>query len=383
MLPLEYAIRNLFREPGRVLQKVAGASLVLFLVLTAAAFSRGMSQLLEASGAERNVLFLGAGSEESVERSQIAMQAEEMIRAGVRGIDTASGQPAVSGEVHYNGLVQASGGTAQQALCRGVTPMALEVHRSLRIVAGNWPRPGEVMVGRLAHHLLGVPASALAVGESLTFEGETFRIAGQFTAPGTVLESEIWFLRTDLMTLIQRETLSCVVVRLEAGADTGRATLFAKQRLDLELTALSEEDYYGGLARFFAPVRGMAWLTAAMVGLGALMGGLNTLYAAFASRIREVGTLQTLGYRRSALLLSFIQESLVIQALGLVLALYAWLFLLDGRMVQFSMGTFALEMDASGLAMVFLTALLMGTLGTLPPALKCLRPPVPEALRSN
>ena len=40
-----------------------------------------------------------------------------------------------------------------------------------------------------------------------------------------------------------------------------------------------------------------------------VLGGLSTMYAAFASRVRELGTLQVLGYPRSAIVLSLVQES--------------------------------------------------------------------------
>lgn len=383
MLPFSYAFRNLLRDPPRFLQKAGGAALILFLVLAAGAFNAGMQNLLKASGAPDNVIFLGAGSEESVERSQIAMQAESMIEAGVRGIAQRGGVAAVSGEVHYNGLISLPDASSVQALTRGVTPKALEVHREVRLLEGHWPRSGEVLVGKLAHHILGAPKAELAPGKTLTLEGEPFTIAGTFDARGTVMESEIWFKRSDLRTLIQRETLSCVVIKLEDPAYLSRAELFAKQRLDLELTALSEADYYAGLSTFYSPLRSMTWLTAAMVGIGAVMGGLNLLYASFSARIRELATLQTIGYRRRAILLSLVQESLFTQFIGLIAALSAALLLLDGTMVQFSIGTFRMELTGSIFLTALATALALGTCGTLPPALRCLKMPVPSALRSS
>jgi len=383
MLPFSYAYRNLLREPGRLLQKVLGSALVIFLIIAAGAFNSGMNALLQASGSPQNVLFLGAGSEESVERSQISMQSESMIQAGVPGISERAGVAAVSGEVHYNGLVSIPGEDPVQGLTRGVTPAAFEVHREARIVEGRWPSSGEVLVGRLAHHVLKVPEAALEVGEFIVFEGERFRISGHFDAMGTVMESEIWFNRTDLMTLIQRETLSCVVIRLNDPSAISRAELFARQRLDLELTVLSEDAYYAKLASFYGPLRSMSWLTAAMVGLGAVMGGLNMLYASFSSRVRELATLQTLGYRRWAVLISLIQESLLTQLIGLLLALATAALLIDGAMIQFSIGTFRMELTGTVLMAGASAALLLGTLGTFPPAVRCLRLPVPVALRSG
>ncbi len=383
MLPFSYAFRNLLRDPSRLAQKLVGSALVVFLVLAAAAFNAGMSGLLKASGSPENVIFLGAGSEESVERSEIPIQSESMIKAGVRGIAERAGAAAVSGEIHYNGLLELPDGTTAQGLTRGLTPAAFEVHRQARILEGDWPASGEVLVGVLAHHVLGVERETLAVGKKVILEDQSFRIAGRFDAAGTVLESEIWFNRSDLRTLIQRDSLSCVVARLGNPSDLARAKLFAKQRLDLELTVVSEEEYYANLAGFYGPIRGMTWLTAVMVGIGAVMGGLNMLYAAFASRVRELATLQTLGFRRGAVLISLIQESLLTQAVGFLIALTAATFLLDGLWIQFSMGTFRMELSPAVTFYGLLTAFLMGTAGTLPPAARCLRLPVPVALRAG
>lgn len=382
MLPFAYAIRHLLRDPVRFAQKVVGSALVVFLVLAAGSFNAGMKQVLTATGSPLNVILLGAGSEESVERSEVAVQAEVQAAAGIRGIANRLGQPAVSGEVQHMGLVALSDGAEGRAIFRGITPAALEVHREVRVVAGRYPRSGEVMVGLLAHEALDADADRLAVGATVVIEGQTFTIAGRFEAPGTVMESEIWFDRNDLMTAIKRDKLSCVVIRLESVDDFKNADLFSKQRLDLELVALRESDYYGKLAAFYRPLRGMTWLTAALIGAGAVFGGLNILYAAFASRIRELATLQAIGFGRGSLLVSLVQESLVSALTGTLLAAGLAVILLEGVTVPFSIGAFHLAMSLPVISAGLVTGVLLGSLGALPPALRCLRAPLPAALRS-
>lgn len=383
MLPFTYAIRHLFRDPARLLQKVGGAALVVFLLLAAGSFNHGMEGLLRGSGSPLNVIFLGAGSEESVERSEVRPDAESQISAGVRGISTRAGVAAVSGEVHYMGLFDVAGKTGARALARGVSPAAFEVHREVRLLEGRYPRSGEVIAGRLAAHALGIGEGELKTGAILHFEGVDLSVAGIFEAPGTVMESEIWMDRTDLMTLVLRDTLSCVVVRLEEAVAFPEADLFAKQRLDLELVAIREEAYYAKLAEFYGPIRMMTWLTAALVAAGAVFGGINVLYAAFASRIRELATLQAVGFSRPAILFSLVQESLVSTLLGTLLASFLALGVLEGVMIPFAMGTFRLTLSAAVLALGLGAALLLGTLGALPPAWRCLMAPIPLALRSR
>lgn len=382
MLPFSYAIRHLLRDPVRFAQKVVGAALVVFLVLAAGSFNSGMRRVLTATGSPLNVILLGAGSEESVERSEVGVQAEVQATAGIRGIASRLGQPAVSGEVQHMGLARLADGVEGRAIFRGITPAALEVHREVRLVEGRYPHSGEVMVGLLAHEALGAVADRLAIGGSLEIEGQVFAIAGRFEAPGTVMESEIWFDRNDLMTAIKRDKLSCVVIRLASVDDFKNADLFCKQRLDLELVALRESDYYGKLAAFYGPLRGMTWLTAALIGAGAVFGGLNILYAAFASRIRELATLQAIGFGRGALLVSLVQETLVSALVGTLLAAFLAIVLLEGVTIPFSIGVFHLTLPLPVIAVGLVTGVLLGSLGALPPALRCLRAPLPSALRS-
>jgi len=365
-----------------LLQTVGGAALVVVLVFAAAMFNQGMEGVLRASGSPRNVMLLGAGSEESIERSEVAMQAETLATAGIRGIEQRAETPAVSGEVHYMGtLIFPERGKAQ-ALLRGITPAAFEVHREARILTGHYPGPGEVLVGRLAYRNLDQPANALEIGSELEFEGQRFSVAGTFSAPGTVMEGEVWFDRNDLMTLTQRDALSVVVLRMESEEAFGAAELFANQRLDLELVALRESAYYAELARFYGPIRAMTWLTAALVGAGAAFGGMNLLYAAFAGRIRELATLQAVGFSRRAIFFSLLQESVLAALLGTLAAALATVWLLEGLTVNFSLGTFRLSLTPAIIGLGMATGLALGILGTIPPAIRCLGAPLPTALRS-
>jgi ABC-type lipoprotein release transport system permease subunit len=381
-LPFAYATRNLLRDVPRFLQKIAGSAVVVFLVFAAGAFNQGMDSMLSATGSPQNVILLSAGSEESVERSEIAVQSESLAAAGIRGIEPVLGTPAVSGEVHFMGQLQVPNHEPTQALLRGVTPAAFLVHRKVRLMDGNFPRSGEVLVGELAHHALGVSKDSLQIGKNIEFEGQSMTIAGRFEAPGTVMESEIWMDRNDLMTLTQRDSLSCLVLRLEDPAAYSAVDLFTKQRLDLELRAIRESTYYESLSSFYGPIRTMTWVTAALIATGAIFGGFNMLYAAFASRIRELGTLQAIGYTRTAIFISLLQESLLATLSGTLLAAFAAVFILEGQSVYFSMGTFHLTLSGSVATGALLTGLLLGLLGMIPPAIRCLGAPLPKALRS-
>ena len=383
MLPLSYAVRNLFRSKSRLLQTIGGSAMVVLLVMASVAINNGMKRVLSASGSDRNVILLSAGSEESIERSEVAERTAGIAEAAVPGITETLGVRAVSGEIHYMNYLGLPDGRKRQAMLRGVTLQALRVHPEVRLIEGNFPAAGELMVGRLAWRKLGLVQSDLKVGGILTLENQPLKISGIFAAPGTVLESEIWATLGDLRVLAKRETLSCVVLRLDDPADYAEADLFAKQRLDLELSALRESDYYSRLSAFFKPLRAMTWITAGLIAAGAIFGGVNTLYAAFASRVREMATLQSIGFGRGALLWSLVQESTLACLTGALLASVVAVVLLDGRTIPFSIGAFTLNVGPGVAITGIVTGLLLGLLGALPPAIRCLKPPLPTALRMS
>lgn len=383
MLPFSYALRNLFRDKSRLLQTVGGSALVVLLVMGALALNQGMKRVLSASGSERNVILLGAGSEESVQRSEVAEQAAGIAGSEIPGVTETMGTRAVSTEIHYMGLARFPDSGKAQALFRGITPNALLTHPEVQLIEGNYPGTGEAMVGRLAWRQMKRAPEELKPGATIQLEDQELTVSGVFAAPGTVMESEIWVPLGDLRVIAQRDTVSCVVLRLDDPDDFAEADLFAKRRLDLELSALRESDYYARLSSFFAPLRAMTWLTAGLIAIGALFGGLNTLYAAFASRIREMATLQAIGFRRSSLLVSLVQESTLACLTGALVASVAALLVLDGRVVPFSIGTFTMEVSPSVALAGIATGLFLGLLGALPPAIRCLKPALPVALRSS
>lgn len=385
-LPFEYAVRNMGRSPWRLALSLAGSVLVVVLVLAAGGFVRGMGRALSVSSDSRNVIVLGVGSEESIERSEIMSKVAGEIAASVPGIMMRAGEAYVSPEVHMAvplGLSEDMS-RAPLAVLRGVTPAALLVHSKAQLVEGRFPEIGrdEIIVGALAAAKMGVSEADLAVGRRIWFDHHPWTIVGRFVAPGTTMEAELWCPLTDLKIAARRDTDSCVVLTLDT-AEFGDVDAFCRQRLDLELAAMTEADYYSKLNVFYRPVRVLAWVTAGLIGLGGLLGGLNTMYAAFAARVREFGMLQCLGYTRAAIVTSLVQESVVTSLAGALVGCVIGLTVLSGVAVRMSMGAFTLTMDAPVMALGLFTGLALGVIGALPPAWRCLRLPVPEALKTG
>ena len=382
MLPLSYSIRNLKRSIARTMQMVIGSALVVMLIMSAEAFNRGMDAGLSSNSHQKNVLLVGAGSEDSLERSQISPSAHGIVVASLSGLKTELGKQAVSPEIHYSGLVTVPSDSSEyEIIFRGITPNALMVHPQVELVEGSFPGPGEVMVGRLAHRYIGMDQGGLSIGQELSLGNDKLEISGIFQAPGTMLESEIWLNASDLMDLTRRRTYSCIVVTMD-DAEFDDIDYFCRQRLDLELSAISEVVFYRRMSAFFKPIKYMIWLIALLITLAAIFGGLNTMYAAYISRRKEMATLQAIGYSRLAIYLSLLQEAIIASMLGTIIAMAMTIFLFNGISVSFATGIFYLQYDMEVMLLGLTSGVSLGLVGTIVPAWNILRPPLISSLRA-
>jgi len=129
-------------------------------------------------------------------------------------------------------------------------------------------------------------------------------------------------------------------------------------------------------------VRVLAWLVVGLVASAGVFAGLNTMYGAVVGRVRELSTLQALGFRRRAIALSLIQEATLLAAAGSLIAASVALSFVNGMAVRFTMGAFALRVDSIGLLIGCTTGLLLGVVGAIPPAIKAMRLPIAEGLKA-
>jgi putative ABC transport system permease protein len=383
LLPWEYAIRNLFRRPLRMVLTFVGLTTVVLLIFVVVGFIRGLEKSLAVSGDPQTAIVFSLGMGQNLEYSSIAMSTNDLVAASVEGIEERYGQKYVSPELYLGTEIKVAGSNqARFGLVRGVTQNILLVRRRVELQQGDWPKSGEVLVGRLAATKLGARAEELAVGSTIHFEDRDWRISGVFAAGGAAFESEVWCRLDELQQAMKRQDLSLVAVTLAPGTEISNLELFCLERLDLELQAMAETEYYASLQKDYRPVQMLAWFVVLLVAGAGIFAGLNTMYGAAIGRIRELATLQTIGYARRAMLLSLVQEGAILAAAASLFATIIALVFVNNVAIRFTMGAFSLRIDEVAVLIGCGVGLAVGIIGAVPPAFRAMKMPVVDGLKS-
>lgn len=383
LLPWEYGIRNLFRRPTRTMLTLVGLSTVVLLVFVVVAFIRGLEASLAVSGDPNVALVYSVNAGSDIENSSIAARTPGLVAASIESINRRFGVTYVSPELYIGSRIKtADRDTEMLGIVRGVTTTAPLLRKQVQVIDGHWPGPGEIVVGRLVATKLGCDPAALSIGSNVRFDGTDWRVSGIFSANGAAFESEVWCNLADLQQALKRQDLSLLAVGVSDPAGVSDVVLFAKEQKSLELQAVRETDYYAALQKHYQPIRMLGWIVVVLVAGAGVFAGLNTMYGAVVGRVRELSTLQAVGFRRRSIVVSLIQEGTLLSIAGSLLAAAVALVFVNGTAVRFTMGAFALKVDSVGILIGCGTGVLLGVLGALPPAAKALRYSIVEGLKA-
>jgi len=387
-LPLSYNVRNVRGRWQVSLLAVIGIGLVVAVFVALMAMRTGFTRALRATGSHANAMIVQRGSASEL-TSSISLDHRNKIVVDSRVATGADGRPLASPEiVIVVSLPRRGTGDPTNVTIRGVTPRAFEVRGGIEIKQGRTFTPGlyEVVVGeRMAARIEG-----LDVGKIIPIQKHDWKIVGIFASRGGAFESEIW---GDLDTMAgpfrRQGGSNSVVVRLRDPSTLEAFDNWIRSDPEVQLQAVEERKYYedqaGGLAGTLLFLVGFVSLT---MGIGAVFGAMNTMYAIVAARTREVGTLRSLGFSRRSILFSFVLESVLLAVagglLGCLLALPINGFsTASGQTPSFSEVAFAFQVTPDILESGLVFAMLMGLIGGLLPALRAARMPITTALRES
>jgi hypothetical protein len=277
--------------------------------------------------------------------------------------------------------------TTQMAnvVVRGVSDQVWNVRANVALIAGERPAVGrrEVCIG--AKLVDRFPRTA--IGGTIRLAGAEWDVTCHFSAAGSAFESEIWGLNEQVMPVMRGEVFQSLTFRLaDPGAfDEVKRTFDDDRRVTVDV--YREIDFYAQQSQMLGTVlRILAIMITSIMGVGAVFGAVNTMYAAVASRSAEIAVLLTLGFHPRSVLASFLAESALIALAGGVIG--ALLALPINGMItsttnwaSFSEIAFSFRVTPGLLLAGLVFALVMGIVGGYFPARRAAKQPVVQALR--
>ena len=385
-LPFAYIARNIARRRLTTALTAGGMALVVYVFATVLMLAAGLEATLVATGQPDNVVVIRRASQTEVQSGVDRTQAgvvESLPDIAVGG----EGQKLVSKEVVVLiNLPKRESGKASNVVIRGVMPVGVELRPQVKLVEGRMFRPGtaEVIAGRsIASRFQGA-----GLGETLRFASADWTVVGIFDAGRTGFDSEIWGDSEQMMQAFRRLAFSALVLRL---ADTERFDA-VKQEIEsdprLTLEAKRETRFYADQSEMLSKFISYLGTTISIIfSIGAVIGAMITMYASVASRTAEIGTLRALGFSRTAILVAFLVEALLLGAIGGIVGLVAASFMQALAISTTNFQTFAelaftFKLTPRIVVASLVFALAMGFVGGFLPAARAARLKIVDALRA-
>jgi ABC-type lipoprotein release transport system permease subunit len=386
-IPFKYSIRSLFARRMTMALTVLGITLVVFVFAAVLMLATGLQKTLVASGIDENAIVIRESSNTEIQSFITRYQAGVIQTLPDIAID-ARGQPLVAGEVlaliNKNRRDNAKPGNL---MVRGIQPISLSVHKDINLLAGRMFEFGktEIIVGkRISERFQGT-----GLGQTITFGNTDWAVVGIFESGGSSFESEIWGDVEQFLPALGRPVFSSMTFRMKDPAQFSamRDRVMADPRMTVDVKR--EKQYYDEQSRTTATfIRVLGIVISVVFSLGAIIGAMITMYAAVASRTREIATMRALGFQRAGILIGFVTESIVISLLGGAFGLVAATSLQLVKVSTINWDTFsdltfdfALSPGIVTATMIF--SLAMGLLGGFLPAVRASRIRITEALRAE
>jgi len=385
-LPIRYNIRNLGQRWKVTLLAIFGIALVVAAVVVIASMGAGFQAALRATGTDNNAIVTQRGSLSEL-TSWINIGNAQTIMTDPRIARDSNGTPLASCEiVIIASKPKKSDNQPANITLRGVTPEAFKVRNGIKLVEGRMFEPGlfEVIVGKkISDRVVG-----LNIGDTIKVQRKELKVVGLFTADGSSFESEMWGDYNALGPAVGRNGgCESLTVRLTNPSVLSAFDKDLRANPQMQVQADSERAYYenqaGGIATALKILAGFVGI---VMGIGAVFGAMNTMYAIVSQRTREIGTLRALGFSRFSVLLSFVMESMLLALVGGIIGCLV-AFPMNGftagtgQTQSFSELAFAFKITPGIVLVGLIFAVLMGLVGGLLPAVRASQMPITKALR--
>jgi putative ABC transport system permease protein len=353
------------------------------VLIVLVAMADGFRVALSATGSPLNAIVTQRGSRSELS-SSITRDGAQVLSDDPRVMRDANGRALFSPELVVVANMRRKDGTDINVTVRGVGQMAFTVRTGIAVTEGRNFHPGldEVIVGRKIFERI----EGMEIGRSFKLQRRDWKIAGVFDANGSMFESEIWGDVEVVGPAFNRGGYHSVTLRMRDASMIDALNSELEHDPRMQVNAVQERQYYEDQSGVVSgQLLGLAVFVAVVMGIGAVFGAMNTMYALVAARTREIGTLRALGFSKISILTAFVVEStflaIVGGALGCLLALPANGMTAAAMGGNFSEIGFAFRTSGTSLVVGMVLAVLMGVAGGMLPAFRAARMPITSALR--
>ena len=372
--------RSLKHRPWQSLVVVVGMACVIGVLLSMLSLTEGLLATYAKTGDPGRALVVSAGSQGEGD-STISRDKAPLIMDAPGIAKAPDGSPMADPGINSGVPVYRLNGRQAYNTLRGFGPKGVMLRPEFHLVSGRMFRSGtrELIVGVSAN----TQFKDMNVGDKVILPDGEWPIVGSYTT-GDLLDAQLIGDTETVMKAIRRPAYNSVLVRLASPSSfsTFKGALTTNPALAVD--PILQSDWYKkiseGVSTFFKVI---AYGIGIILAIGALFGCLNTMYAAVASRAREIATLRAIGYGAFAVAMSVILEAVALSVTGaLIGAAIAWA-LYDGVESSFGSSVFKLTVSPALFGMAILWAVAVALLGGLLPSIRAARRPVVEALRAT
>jgi len=374
------------RRKGSAIAAIFGIAGVVAVFVGVLSIAQGFRRAVTSTGRNDIAIVLRDGA--ANEMSSGLGRTETRLVKDAPGVARENGSALASAELFVIiDVPKRSTGTDANVPFRGVEVAAPTVRGNLKITEGRMFEPGhnEVIAGVSAAREF----AGLEVGKTLKLGKTEWNVVGLCSAGGGAAESELWADITVLQQAYQRgdsyQSVSAKLVSADKFQEFKDALTSNPQ---IKVKVLRQAEFYADQSTMTTNfITGLGTVIALMMALGALLGALNTMYNAVASRGREIATLRALGFGASPVVCSVLIESLALALTGGIIGGLGAYLAFDGygaatmNFQTWSQISFAFAVTPKLLLNAIGWAATIGLLGGLFPAIRAARLPIAAGLR--
>lgn len=388
---------NLKSFPQRIISSsisIISIACVAAVILGILALTDGMNKTMAKTGLHNTLLVMRAGAVSELQSVMFPVEVNLLANNPLIQHDT-NDRPITAAEmfvsVAYKPTIVDKHNESIGLSLRGISLNTYTFRPNFKLINGRKFKQGlrEVLIGRAVARKM----PELAIGKTITLGNSQWLISGVFSDNNSVFESELWadigILQSDYqrgntiqslrLALKNQQHISQTVANL---SEQWQADPRLNVRLILEKTFFAEQG-----KKLNRLVNWLGLPIALIMAIGATIAAISTMFAAIASRSKEIATYKTLGFSTFSIASVVMSEAILLAIIGGLLAILPLYWLLNNwttttqNASNMSQIMFNFSISPTLMLQTMLLTTTIGLLGGLLPAIKAMRLPLTVALR--